>query len=200
MVVPLAASLSDEVLFLIQVSGWQGAAWRQDAVRVEAEVRAAGSPEAEVKDAVAFAQMRMELIRGKGPFEELEQAQARVKMRPWFGSVHWCDRTLFYSARLNVDYDTGPSWEKVRCPVLAIYGDKDTSSGPLQPLVAIIRTGLQKAKNADVTVRIFPGADHSLCNSQTAAPKRKDQDSPDFVPGYLDAMTDWLAARFPGDS
>jgi pimeloyl-ACP methyl ester carboxylesterase len=200
MVVPLAASQSDDVSFLIQVSGWQGPAWGQDAVRVEAEVRAAGSPDAEVKEAVAFAQLRMDLIRGKGPFEELEQAQVRVKMRPWFGSVQWCDRTLFYSARRNVDYDTGPSWEKVRCPVLAIYGDKDTSSGPPEPLVAIIRTGLQKAKNADVTVRIFPGADHSLCNSQTGAPKRKDQDGPDFVPGYLDAMTDWLAVRFPRDS
>jgi pimeloyl-ACP methyl ester carboxylesterase len=30
MVVPLAASLSDQVAFVIQVSGWQGPAWRQD--------------------------------------------------------------------------------------------------------------------------------------------------------------------------
>jgi alpha-beta hydrolase superfamily lysophospholipase len=34
MVAPLAASLSDQVAFVIEVSGWQGVAWRQDAVRV----------------------------------------------------------------------------------------------------------------------------------------------------------------------
>ena len=55
-----------------------------------------------------------------------------------------------------------------------------------------------------MTVKIFPNAEHSLCNSQTGGPKeagerkklRKAGDAPDFVPGYLDAMTTWLAARF----
>lgn len=130
MVAPLASSLSARVAFMIQVSGWQGPAWRQDAVRVEAELRADGFSEADVKEATAFSQMRMALIRGTAPYEELEQAQSRVKSRAWFGSVHWCDRSLFHAARRNVEYDTAPSWEKVHCPVLVIYGDRDTSSGP----------------------------------------------------------------------
>jgi pimeloyl-ACP methyl ester carboxylesterase len=205
MVVPLAASLSDQVSFVIQVSGWQGAAWRQDAVRVGAELRADGFPEADAQEAVAFAQMRMGLIRGTGPFEELEAAQSKVKTRPWFGAIHWCDRTLFHSARRNVEYDTGPSWEKVGCPVLVIYGDKDTSSGPPEPLVALIRGGLDRAKNENVTVRVFAGADHGLCVTKTGGPKeqaerdrtRKEPSSPDFVPGYLNAMTGWLDERFP---
>ena len=201
MVVPLAASLSDQVAFVIQVSGWQGAAWRQDAVRVEEELRANGFPEADVKDATAFARARMDLIRGIGPFEDLEKAQERVKTRAWFVSVHWCDRTLFYSARRNVGYDTGPSWEKVRCPVLVIYGDNDRSSGPPDPLVKTIRQGLLKAGNHDVAVRIFTDADHSLCRVETGTRKNatgraKGGDPPDFVPGYLDAMTSWLDRRF----
>jgi pimeloyl-ACP methyl ester carboxylesterase len=204
MVVPLAASLSEKVSFVIQVSGWQGAAWRQDAVRVEAELRANGFSEADVKEAVAFAQMRMALIRGTGPFEELEAAQNQVKMRPWFASVRACDRTLFYASRPVVAFDSGPIWQKVHCPVLVIYGDQDVSSGPPEPLVAIIRGGLEKANNPDVTVRVFAGADHSLCVTKRGGPKeqakrredRKDQSDPDFVPGYLDSMTDWLHARF----
>jgi pimeloyl-ACP methyl ester carboxylesterase len=208
MVVPLAASLSDEVAFVIQVSGWQGPAWHQDAVRVEAELRAAGFPEAAIEEATAFARQRMELIRGTGPFEELEKAQAKVKMRSWFAAVHWCDRTLFYATRRIVDYDSGPSWEKVRCPVLVLYGDKDTSSGPPGPLVAVIRRGLEKVSNKDVTIHIFPDADHSLRSTETrgrkeptqssvAPPKRND---PAFVAGYLDLMTEWLCQRFPARS
>jgi uncharacterized protein len=209
MVVPIAASLSDRVAFVIQVSGWQGAAWRQDAVRVEEELRAAGFPEADVKEGSAFARDRMGLIRGGGPFEDLDEAQARVKGRPWFGSVHWCDRTLFDSARRNVEFDTGPVWEKVRCPVLAIYGDKDTSSGPADELVATIRRGLMKGGNDDLTVRLFAGANHSLCRAEVgrrkgAAPRPKPPpeggEGMDFVAGYLDAMTAWLGQKFGTDS
>ena len=67
MVAPLAASLSGDVAFLIEVSGWQGPVWQQDPVRVRAELRAAGSPETEVEEAVAFAKKRMDMIRGTGP-------------------------------------------------------------------------------------------------------------------------------------
>jgi pimeloyl-ACP methyl ester carboxylesterase len=202
MVAPLAAALSDQVAFVIEVSGWQGAAWRQDAVRVEAELRANGFPEEYVKEAIAFARLRMDLIRGTGPYEDLEQAQEKVKAQPWFKAVHVCDRALFNAARRVVEYDTGPSWEKVRCPVLVIYGDKDTSSGPPDELVATIRRGLTKGGNDDVTVRLFADADHSLCQSETGARKDalarapKSEAAPDFVPGYLDLMTAWLHQRF----
>jgi pimeloyl-ACP methyl ester carboxylesterase len=192
MVAPLAASLSDQVAFVIEVSGWQGVAWRQDSVRVEAELRADGFPEADVKQATAFARMRMDLIRGTGPYEELERSQEKVKDRPWFKAIHFCDRALFQAARPVVEYDTGPSWENVHCPVLVIYGDKDTSSGPPDELVATIRRGLAKAGNDDVIVRIFPGADHSLCRAK----RREAGGDPDFAPGYLDAMTAWLGQRF----
>jgi pimeloyl-ACP methyl ester carboxylesterase len=200
MVIPLAASLSGDVAFLIEVSGWQGPAWQQDAVRVGAELRAEGFSEADVAAAVAFAKRRMDLIRGTGPFEELDRAQVEVLDRPWFVAVHRCDRALFEAARPNVGADLSPSWEKVRCPVLVIYGDRDTSSGPPEPLVAIIRRGLEKAGNQDVTVRIFPGANHSLCTTRTGSPRetrdradtRPAGGGPDFVPGYLDALTDWL--------
>jgi alpha-beta hydrolase superfamily lysophospholipase len=72
MVAPLAASLSDEVAFLIEVSGWQGPVWKQDAVRVEAELRAAGFSDADVERADAFARKRMDMIRGTSPYEDLE--------------------------------------------------------------------------------------------------------------------------------
>jgi pimeloyl-ACP methyl ester carboxylesterase len=204
MVAPLSASLFEDVAFVIEVSGWQGPAWQQDLVRVEAELRADGFPEADVKAATDFARMRMDLIRGTGPFEDLDKEHESVKTLAWFEYVHRCDRALFYGARRSIEYDTGPSWEKVRCPVLVIYGGKDTLSGPPDGLVSIIRRGLEKAGNQDVTVRIFASADHSICTTETGgrkeagerAKKRKSEDGPDFVPGYLDTMTAWLAERF----
>jgi hypothetical protein len=189
MVAPLAASLSDKVAFVIEVSGWQGPAWQQDHTRVEAEMRADGFPKA-----------RMQLIRGTGDFEELDKMQQAVKTSAWFEYVHACDKPLFYSARRNVSDNSEPWWEKVHCPVLVIFGDKDTSSGPPEPLVAIIRRALARAGNKDVTVKIFAGADHSICKTMSGgrkearerAARREKGAAPEFVDGYLELMTDWL--------
>jgi pimeloyl-ACP methyl ester carboxylesterase len=206
-VAPLAASLSGDVAFVIEVAGWQGPAWQQDLVRVEAELRADGYPEADVHSATAFARKRMDLIRGTGPFEELDRAQEEVKGLPWFGSVHRCDPALFHSARRIVANAPAPPWGKVRCPVLVIYGDRDTSTGPAEAQLAIIRHGLAEAGNRDVTEKVFADADHGLCRTKTGGPRelaeraraRKKEEGPDFVPGYLDTLTTWLTRRFgPG--
>jgi pimeloyl-ACP methyl ester carboxylesterase len=202
MVVPLAAANSRDVAFLIEVGGWQGPAWQQDVVRVEAELRANGFPESSVARATAFARRRMDLIRGAGPFEDLDQAQEAVKAEPWFEHVHRCDRTLFDSARRSVEFDSAPSWEKVRCQVLVIFGANDTSSGAAGPLVDIIRRGLAKAGNRNITVKIFPDADHSLHRCPTgdrtevvqSTETSKNKNGSNFVAGYLDTMTDWLTA------
>jgi pimeloyl-ACP methyl ester carboxylesterase len=179
------------------VSGWQGPAWQQDLARVEAELRADSFPEEDVRRAVAFARKRMDLIRGSGPFEELERLHGAVENLPWFEYVGRCDRTLFYSARRNVEFDTGPWWEKVHCPVLVLFGDRDTLTGPPEKVVAVIRRGLAKAGNRDVTVKIFHHADHSLCKAETGgrkearerAKERRKESSPDFVDSYLETMT-----------
>jgi pimeloyl-ACP methyl ester carboxylesterase len=201
MVVPLAASLSNDVAFLMQISGWQGPAWKQDLIRVESELRADKFAESEVEAAVAFTRKRMDLIRSDQAFEELDREQEAVKGERWFPHVHRCDRQLFYSARRMVGYDNSASWEAVHCPVLVIYGDKDTSAGPPDELVAIIRRGLAKSGNRDLTVKIFPDADHSLCKTggRKKAEQRKQArgngNDPDFVPGYLETMIDWPSKR-----
>jgi pimeloyl-ACP methyl ester carboxylesterase len=191
------------VAFLIEVGGSQVVAWQQDSLRVEAQMQADGHKEEEIREAVDFARMRMRLIRGEGEFEALEKAHAGFEKRPWFNYAGRCTRDLFYSARKMVEFDPGPAWEKVHCPVLAIYGEKDTSL-PSEKNLPIIRRGLEKAGNRDVTIKVFPRADHGLITSETGGPKeakerskaRKPGDGPDFTPGYLDLMTDWLSERY----
>jgi len=200
MVAPLAASLSGKVAFVINVSGWQGPAWQQDQTRVEAEMRADGFSNKEIETAVDFAKARMGLILGTEPFEKLDKVRQAVKTAPWFEYVHVCDETLFYSARRNIHEDTELWWHGVHCPVLAVFGDKDTLSGSPEPRVAIIRRGIAKADNKDLTVKVFQNADHSICKTRTGGrketrvhvEKRTKEPVPDFVDGYLEMMTDWL--------
>jgi dienelactone hydrolase len=145
----------------------------------------------------------MDLIRRGGRFEELDEAQRKVRGRPWFEYVHLCDRARFDSGKLMVGFDPGTCWEKVYCPVLAVFGEKDTSC-PVERSVAILRRGLDRAGNRDVTVKTFPRADHALTVSETGGrkePRRRARQrgkvaEPEFVPGYPELMADWLAERF----
>src|SRR5207253_9114088 len=91
-VAPLAASQSSDVAFVIAVSGCQLPAWQQDPYRVEAELRADKFNDAAVADALEIARLRMELMRGAGPFEELDENQKLLMGRPWFEYVHYCDK------------------------------------------------------------------------------------------------------------
>jgi pimeloyl-ACP methyl ester carboxylesterase len=202
-VVPLSASMSPDIAFVIEVGGSQVLAWKQDIFRVESELRADGFAEGDIQEAVAFARKRMSLIRGAGEFEELESAHAAVENKTWFTHVGRCDRKLFYSARKVVEYNPGPTWEKVHCPVLVIYGANDRSLPPEESL-PIIRRGLDKARNPDVTIKVFPRADHGLMVSDTGGPKeardrtraKKPADAPAFAPGYLEFMSGWINERF----
>jgi len=204
MIAPLAASLSENVAFLIEVGGWQGPAWRQDIVRVEMEMRGANCSEADIREAVVFATMRMEMMRGKAPFEEFDRKQMAVASKSWFDPyIHYCPADLFYVSRPILNHNLASSWSKVRCPVLVIYGECDRSSGNPKPLIALITAGLARARNKNLTVRLFPMADHSLHPvpperqpRQSGADKPTTEQKPEgekrFVPGYLELLVEWL--------
>jgi dienelactone hydrolase len=202
-VAPLAASQSSEVAFLIEVGGCQLPAWQQDLFRVEAELRADGFKEADIAKARELAELRMDLMRKGEAFEELDETQKALMARPWFEYVHYCDRKRFESGKITVEFDPGPCWEKVHCPVLALFGEKDTSC-PAQPSIDVIRKGLEKAGNGNLTIKTFPRADHRITVSETGGRKEAAQraktrpaaEGPEFAPGYLDTMSTWLVKRF----
>jgi fermentation-respiration switch protein FrsA (DUF1100 family) len=69
---------------------------------------------------------------------------------------------------------------KVRCPVLAIFGENDTSI-PVDKSEAIYKQYLGEGGNEALTIKIFPHASHTIRVDET------------FAPGYFDLMLDWLS-------
>jgi len=65
---------------------------------------------------------------------------------------------------------------KVHCPVLALFGEADKLV-PTTKSAALYEQYLNEAGNDDVTIVIFPGADHSING---------------FTPDYWDTISDWL--------
>lgn len=81
--------------------------------------------------------------------------------------------------RAVMQVDPADFLTQVRCPVLAIFGEKDTSL-PVEKSVALYRHYLGEAGNEAVTIKIFPNASHTI------------RVNGEFADGYFDSMVDWL--------
>jgi len=190
-VAPLAASLSNDVAFIINVSGAGVPPYQQMNHQTEAEMRRDGFPETEIAEAIAYMNLKWEVARTGGVgWDKLQAATQSASGKKWLARAHPATKLedIVPSWKLQMEYDPMPVLEKVKCPVLAIFGEFDNST-PVTKSIANYRQGLGKAGNKDVTIEIFRNADHSLL----VWPKPNDQlHWPVLAAGYLDAMTNWI--------
>jgi pimeloyl-ACP methyl ester carboxylesterase len=83
-----------------------------------------------------------------------------------------------------VQHDPAPVLANLHCPVLAIFGAEDRTV-PVDQSVAEFEHGMAKARNYDLMVRIFPGANHGM-RVDTAGT---------LAPGYLESIAQWVLDR-----
>lgn len=81
-------------------------------------------------------------------------------------------------------------WQKVKVPVLLIWGDRDTVV-PVNEGRAIIENTLKKSGNKDFTTRIFPNMDHGA----VVVRDDKNWDFPRVELNYYDAMVEWTVSK-----
>jgi alpha-beta hydrolase superfamily lysophospholipase len=85
-------------------------------------------------------------------------------------------------------YRTLDWWSRVRVPVLLLYG-ADDQRVPAAASAERITAALRQAGNENVTVRVYPGADHTL--RLPPGPSGW----PVTPPGYLTDLLGWIAQR-----
>jgi len=71
---------------------------------------------------------------------------------------------------------------KVHCPILAIFGEADTSV-PVEKSVALYKKYLYEAGNEAITIKVFPNASHAI---------KVDNE---YAPGYFETINNWLRMR-----
>ena len=81
--------------------------------------------------------------------------------------------------RMVMDVKPADFLTKVRCPVLAIFGEEDTSI-PVEKSAGLYKKYLHEAGNESLTVCVFPNASHTIRIGE------------EFADGYFDLMMDWL--------
>ncbi len=103
--------------------------------------------------------------------------QMKTELLPWF---------RFFITTEPTDY-----WEKVKCPVLAIDGEKDIQVNANEN-IPIIARALQLSGDQDVTTKIFPGLNHlfQLCSKCTVPEYNEIKQT--ISPDVLAYIGDWL--------
>lgn len=204
-VVPLAASQSKDVAFVISRVGSSLPPTENVLYEIENQMREQEFSEAEITQAVALRRLLQDAIITNTGWELFSAAAGAARSERWFAVSRVGryaaaplppDAATLQQWRNPLDFNPVPYWERVTCPVLAIYGelDKDTPTARNVPLLV---EALKRAGNSDYTVTVLPKTDHLFYEYLTPhegyvpgipALQR-------YVPGYVDGMMRWLLRR-----
>src|SRR5262249_4714910 len=162
-VVEYAAAHSKDVAFIMVVSGGGIPSWESEVYRVEAEMSAEKFSEDAIKSAVAFMRQKFEVARTGEGWEQFQSLMNGVRKEKWFHFVN-APRSLDRLREAwagQFAYDPGPDLQKLRIPVLALFGELDTET-PAGRIAATTEEALTQAQNKNYSVKVFPGANHGL--------------------------------------
>jgi fermentation-respiration switch protein FrsA (DUF1100 family) len=96
--------------------------------------------------------------------------------------------------RYFLAYDPTVALRKVRCPVLAINGEKDLQVDPTQNLPPI-EAALKAGGNTDYTVNELPGLNHLFQHCTTGAPSEYSTIEETMSPEVLELVAGWIGER-----
>jgi pimeloyl-ACP methyl ester carboxylesterase len=220
-VAPMCAARSDDVPFIICISGigTTGEANYLAQSRLIAEADGATENEVEgqlqsmkhimnlVRDGAGRAELEPEIVRmvqdQTSPGSEEEEKTRSENDVDMDGDTDDdstaevnCHLTLFSSPwfRSFLDHDARPVLESVRCPALLIFGGLDRQVPPEMNREAMVGA-LERGGNSDYFVRTFPTANHLFQSAKTGSPSEYGTLEKGFVPGFLELMSDWILER-----
>lgn len=113
--------------------------------------------------------------------EQMVEKNVKLMDTPWF--------------RYFIAFKPAQFLKRVKTPVLALNGEHDVQVAAASNLVGVEKA-LTKANNKDVTILSLPKLNHMFQTSSTGAISEYININETFSPVALDAMINWLDARF----
>jgi pimeloyl-ACP methyl ester carboxylesterase len=93
-----------------------------------------------------------------------------------------------------LQYDPQPTLKKVRCPVLALNGEKDLQVAADENLPAI-RAAISAGGNTSVATTPLPNLNHLFQHCKTGAPSEYAQIEETFAPEAMKVVSDWIVKQ-----
>lgn len=201
-IAPLAAARSGDVGFVI-VSGAAAVTPAEQSIFHRAGVmRANGISEPDIVWATKLREkmylLNRKILAGDADVVEFRAALSKelsdAKDLPWFAPAELppeLSGDLPPRGALELlFFDVSTAWPKVKVPVLAVWGDRDTVV-PFGKSKSLIEEYLSRAGNRDVTLRVLPGVDHSNLKVRSDP----EWDFPRSSSEYNEIIIDWVRER-----
>lgn len=195
----LAAAQSQDIAFIVMMAS-PGLPGREYLLQYEESVHRALGGKKEAIDARRTLQDRILTI-----LEEVEdRAVAKARLRRILEELYppvpeasleaTLERFLSPWYRFLVKHDNGATFRKVKCSVLAIYGEKDVQVPPDRNLEAV-EQALRSAGNQDYRIEKLPDLNHLFQTAETGAPSEYARIEETLSPIALGLIADWILER-----
>ena len=212
-VAPLAASRSKNVAFIICLAGFGIPGEQAHISQTTSIARANGASEQEIEGLVENMKRIINLIRKESNEAEIRplittmlknqcvsmsqknEKETKGDNEPADAHVD-CALSLHKSPwfRFFIDYDPKPALEQVMCPALFFFGELDTQVPAKINRMAIYEV-MKKSSNNDYMLKTIPKANHLFQSAKTGNPSEYMSLEKEFVPGFLEFMSDWVLMR-----
>jgi hypothetical protein len=195
-IAPMVAARNADVAFIVMMagSGVPGDAIIVEQLRLIEEASGKSHEQAE-KDAdderEVLALIKQEKNEAVLENELREKLAGRVPKAQLGAAIQQATAPWF---RYFIAYDPAPALTKVKCPVLAINGEKDLQVPPKQNLPAI-RKALAAGGNKNSEVDELPGLNHLFQTAKTGAPSEYSSIEETISPVALEMIATWILKR-----
>jgi len=205
LIAPMLASRNANIAFIVSLAG-PGVRGSDILIRQAKDIMSvSGSSESEIEEtltynshlyrmAVAepdqrkFVKDAMEWYGKELDTKGLSQEERKEKMQQLAQALIQVNNPWM---RYFIDADPAPFWSGVKCPVLALNGEKDLQVNHEMNLPAI-KAAVRKGGNRKVKTVSLPGLNHLFQHAETGAITEYVSIEETFSPAALDLMTTWI--------
>lgn len=215
MVAPMLAARVSDIAFIILMSGPGLTGEQIMLAQSELVGRPAGRTDEQIRRNQEIQRKMFASARSGTGWNEVE-AMIRVELKAVVDAMPEAqrkalgDQEKFVAARVNgqlasaqspwfkfiLDFDPATVLEKVRCPVLALFGEHDVQV-PAGPNRAAMERAFARGGFKNYRIEVFPRANHLYQDSDTGGVNEYARLKKEFVPGFLDLVGSWIIAQ-PG--
>lgn len=209
LIAPIVAVKSEDVHFIVLLAGPGVSGERILETQAKLIGKAGGQSDAELEKAAQINQKVYQAIKEGKSIPEVKTRVASIikdalQALPESERAAIGDGDAFVKQRVDMiatpwfkhflGYDPAPTLAKVKCPVLAINGEKDLQV-PAKENLHAIELSLTKAGNKNVTIKELPGLNHLFQESTTGAPFEYGTITQTFSPTALNVISEWINGK-----
>jgi len=194
LIAPMLAASHGEIAFVVMLAGTGVTGEQVMLAQAAAIMKASGAPAETIAANTDLQKQVFAILREETSMARIVERLGAIPAGSKEASAALVKQSASPWLRFFATYDPAPALAKVRCPVLAIAGERDLQVLSAQNLPAI-GAALAQGGNQNHTVLELPGLNHLFQSARTGLPTEYAQIEETMASAALDTITTWIRER-----